>query len=463
MRRIKNIFMIGIGGAGMAGIAEVLLAQDYSVMGSDMKASSLTHYLENLGAKIFIGHQPQHVDGADVVVVSSAVKDDNPELIESKKKGIPVIRRAEMLAELMRRQCGIAIAGTHGKTTTTSLVSSLLTEAGLDPTFVIGGLLKSIGSNAKSGESHFFVAEADESDASFLYLKPTMSIVTNIDADHMSTYQGNFEKLKQTFIDFLQHLPFYGLAVLCYDDPHVRSIIPKLSRPIITYGFSADADIQALNFTQEVTQSRFVVNAKPFHKQFHVVLNLPGKHNVLNALAAITIALEVGVQTAFIQKCLAAFSGVGRRFQLYPLENDILLVDDYGHHPTEVNVTIQAARAAWPTRRLVMVFQPHRYTRTHDLFNDFINVLSEVDLLILLDVYPAGEKVIPGADGESLAKAIQKNQKVKIVFVPREMNLSEILLTHLQPNDVVITQGAGDIGSMTQHFLHDTGKKVEQV
>lgn len=452
MGRIRRIHFVGIGGAGMGGIAEVLLNEGYAVSGSDLTSNSVTKRLEQFGAKIIQKHHSDNIKNADVIVRSSAIPDDNPELVAARQARIPIVPRALMLAELMRFRYGIAIAGTHGKTTTTSLVTSILAEAGLDPTFVIGGRLNSTGSNAKLGSGKYLVAEADESDASFLYLKPIMSAVTNIDADHMSTYNGDFSNLKQTFVEFLHHLPFYGLAVLCLDDPVVRDIIPQVSRPILTYGFSEEADIRALEFDQQGVKTHFKVlrRDKP---SLEILLNLAGQHNVLNSLAAIAIATEIDIPDAAIKKALSTFSGVGRRFQMYGEFNlsqgRVFLVDDYGHHPREIKATLQAIRKAWPNRRLVMAYQPHRYTRTRDLFDDFAQVLSEVDVLVLLDVYSAGESIIPGADGRSLCRNIRQRGKVDPIFVEHPQDLPIALQNVLQDQDIVLTQGAGNIGAIS--------------
>ncbi|MAZ38612.1 MAG: UDP-N-acetylmuramate--L-alanine ligase [Legionellales bacterium] len=451
MERINHIHLIGIGGSGMAGIAEVLLNQGFKVSGSDINISANIERLQTLGATITLSHHAQNIENADAVVISTAIDAKNPELIAAKAARIPVVPRAEMLAELMRFRHGIAIAGTHGKTTTTSLVASILAEGGLDPTFVIGGKLNSAGTNARMGASRYFVAEADESDASFLYLKPMMSVVTNIDADHMSTYDGDFEKLKHTFIRFLHHLPFYGLAVLCVDDPVICEILPEISRPMLTYGFSEKASVYARNIVSQGLKTQFEVIREGQQKPLMVTLNLPGRHNVLNALAAIAIATEVGVADDAIQKALNAFEGVGRRFQIhgeYQLPvGAVTLVDDYGHHPREVAATIEAARQAWPDRRLVMVYQPHRYTRTRDLFEDFTQVLSEVDMLLMLDVYAAGEAAIKGADSRNLCGSIRQRGKVDPIFIGKSENLMDSLASVLQANDVLLLQGAGNIGS----------------
>lgn len=450
MGRIRRIHFVGIGGSGMGGIAEVLHNLGYEVSGSDMRENVVTRRLVGLGLTVFIGHEAQHVAGCDVVVISTAVPSDNPEVLAARERRIPVVPRAEMLAELMRFRHGVAVAGTHGKTTTTSLIASLLAEGDLDPTFVIGGKLNSAGTHARLGASRYLVAEADESDASFLYLQPMMAVVTNIDADHMATYDGDFSKLRNTFVEFLHHLPFYGLAVLCVDDPVVREILPEVTRPVRTYGFTPDCDVVASDVRQEGVRSRFRVARKDQPEWLDVTLNLPGRHNVLNALAAITVAHEVGVGDAAILRGLEAFQGIGRRFQLNgevrTAAGTVTLVDDYGHHPREVAATIQAARASWPERRLVVAFQPHRYTRTRDLFEDFAEVLSAVDALLVLEVYPAGEKPIPGADSRTLCRAIRARGQVDPVFVAQADDLADTLRGVLRDGDVVLTLGAGDIG-----------------
>jgi len=457
MRRIRRIHFVGIGGAGMCGIAEVLLNQGYQISGSDLKAGKTTDRLGKLGARVFVGHQPGNVEGVDVVVVSTAIEAENPEIAAAREARLPIVRRAEMLAELMRWRHGIAVAGTHGKTTTTSLLSCILAEEGCDPTFVIGGLLNSAGTNAKLGASRYFVAEADESDASFLHLQPMASIVTNIDADHMDTYGGSFEKLKQTFIEFLHNLPFYGLAVVCGDDPVIRGLLPEIARPTLTYGLQDDNDIRATEIRQDGLQTHFSVQ-RPGHAPLPVTLNLPGLHNVLNALAAIAIATDEKVSDAAILRALAHFQGVGRRFQQlgeFPCgTGSVRLVDDYGHHPREVDATIKAARQSFPERRLVMMFQPHRYTRTRDCFEDFVQVLSSVDTLLLLDVYSAGEKPITGADGRTLARSIRNRGTVDPVFVEstHTAEIGELLRHVLQPGDVLLTQGAGNVGVIAQEL-----------
>lgn len=453
MRRVKQIHFVGIGGAGMGGIAEVLLNEGYQISGSDIAENAVVKRLVALGAQVHIGHQAENINGASVIVVSTAIDKTNPEITAAFEQRIPVVRRAEMLAELMRFRHGIAIAGTHGKTTTTSLIASILAEGELDPTFVIGGLLNSAGTNARLGSSRYLVAEADESDASFLHLQPMVAVVTNIDADHMETYDGDFEKLKDTYLEFLHNLPFYGIAVLCIDNPVVRELLPKVARQVITYGFSEDADIRATDFEQSAGQSRFnvVINNVT---NFDVTLNLPGEHNVLNALAAIAVAHDEGVNQTAITKSLSEFEGIGRRFeQLAALSTeagDMVLVDDYGHHPKEVEATIKAMRNGWPDKRLVMVFQPHRYSRTRDLFEDFVEVLSEVDSLFLLDVYSAGEASIPSADSKSLARAIRQRGQLEPVYVSDVEKLPSLLAMQLQENDMVITQGAGNIGAVAR-------------
>lgn len=464
MRRIKRIHFVGIGGAGMCGIAEVLLTQGYAVSGSDLKASGNTERLKKLGAIIFIGHEAGNVSAADVVVVSTAVEHNNPEIMDARERRVPVVRRAEMLAELMRYRHGIAIAGAHGKTTTTSLIASVLAEAGLDPTFVVGGLVNNFGTNARMGESRYLVAEADESDASFLHLQPMVSVVTNIDADHMSTYDGDFNKLKKTYLEFLHNLPFYGLAVVCIDDPVIREILPQISRPIQTYGFADDADFRITRYEVGFLHSLFTLQRPDGKAPLDVKINMPGMHNVLNAAAACAVATDEGVNDDAIVRALAKFQGVGRRFQLqgeFPIPvgkggeangGSALLVDDYGHHPTEVAATIKAARESWPDRRLVMIFQPHRYTRTRDLYEDFAAVLSKVDVLILLDVYSAGEDPIAGADGRSLARSIRSRGHVDPIFVEEPKGVALVLKDVVRADDIVITQGAGNVGALAQEL-----------
>jgi UDP-N-acetylmuramate--alanine ligase len=450
--KIDRIHFVGIGGTGMSGIAEVLSNLGYKVSGSDIKESPVTQRLAGLGVTINIGHKRENVAKADVVVASSAIDRSNEEIDEAYLNRIPVIPRAEMLAELMRFRFGIAVAGTHGKTTTTSLTASMLAEGGLDPTFVIGGRLNSAGSNAKLGLGHYLVAEADESDASFLYLQPMMAIVTNIDQDHMATYQGSYQRLKETFIEFLHHLPFYGLAVMCMDDEGVREILPHISKPVTTYGVHADADVRAINIKQEGMHTSFKVVRRGDHPPLQVTLNMPGWHNMLNALAAISIATHLNVDDEAIIKSLGAFKGVGRRFQIQgDLEiagGQLTFVDDYGHHPREIAATLEALRQAWPDRRSIVIFQPHRYTRTRDLFEDFVKVLSTVDVLILMDVYSAGEAVIPGADGRALSRAIRLRGQVDPVFVEDWEDLPQILAGIVKPDDVILTMGAGNVGQI---------------
>jgi UDP-N-acetylmuramate--alanine ligase len=459
MGRIRCIHFVGIGGVGMGGIAEVMLNLGYEISGSDLNENAVTRRLSKLGANIYFGHAAENLRDCDVVVVSTAVKEDNPEVIAAHKQRIPVVPRAEMLAELMRFRYGIAVAGTHGKTTTTSLVASVLAEGGFDPTFVIGGRLNSAGTNARLGESHYLVAEADESDASFMHLQPMMAVVTNIDADHMETYGGDFENLRQTFIEFLHHLPFYGLAILCVDDDEVRNVIPQINRPIITYGFSEDADIRATNLKQEGNKTFFSVAKKGNESWLEITLNMPGEHNVLNALAAIAVANEIGVDADAIQKALLNFEGIGRRFQIngeYKIgKAKVMHIDDYGHHPREVEATIQAIRSGWPDRRLVVAFQPHRYSRTRDLFEDFTAVLSTVDALVLLEIFAAGETVIAGADGRSLARAIRARGQVEPVFVENIEDLATTLKGVLKDGDILLTLGAGSIGVAAQKLKQE--------
>lgn len=451
MGHMRRIHFIGIGGAGMGGIAEVLLNLGYQVSGSDLHPNAMTRRLAELGAQIAIGHAARHVQDADVAVTSTAVKSDNPEVVAARARRIPVVPRAEMLAELMRFRHGIAVAGTHGKTTTTSLVASLLAEGGLDPTFVIGGRLNSAGVHARLGAGQYLVAEADESDASFLYLQPMISVVTNIDADHMDTYGGDFTRLRQTFIEFLHHLPFYGLAVLCVDDPVVQEILPQVTRPILSYGFSTSADICAHDIRQDQALTRFKV-MRNGNEWLSVTLNLPGRHNVLNALAAMAVAHEVGVPDAAIQRGLEGFQGIARRMQVQgeitTPNGKVLVIDDYGHHPREIAATVQAIRDGWPHRRLVVAFQPHRYSRTRDLFDDFARVLSEIDVLVLTEVYAAGETPITGADGRALARAIRVRGKLEPVFVEHTAELPGTLAALLTDGDVLLTLGAGDIGTI---------------
>ncbi|MFC0142284.1 UDP-N-acetylmuramate--L-alanine ligase [Erwinia mallotivora] len=458
MRRVRHIHFVGIGGAGMGGIAEVLANEGYEISGSDLAPNAVTRHLTNLGATIYFNHRPENVSDASVVVVSTAVSQDNPEIIAAREARIPVIRRAEMLAELMRFRHGIAVAGTHGKTTTTAMVSSIYAEGGLDPTFVNGGLVKAAGTHARLGSSRYLIAEADESDASFLHLQPMVAIVTNIEADHMDTYQGDFENLKQTFINFLHNLPFYGRAVLCVDDAVIRDLIPRIGRQITTYGFSEDADVRIASYEQHGAQGHFTL-ARHDKPLMRVTLNAPGRHNALNAAAAVAVATEEGIDDDEILSALESFQGTGRRFDFlgeFPLqdvngtEGTAMLVDDYGHHPTEVDATIKAARAGWPDRQLVMVFQPHRYTRTRDLYDDFANVLSQVDVLLLLDVYSAGETPIPGADSRSLCRTIRGRGKVDPILVSDHDAVLEMLVPKLNGNDLILIQGAGNVGRIAR-------------
>ncbi|MFW5452598.1 UDP-N-acetylmuramate--L-alanine ligase [Thioalkalivibrio sulfidiphilus] len=452
MRRIRRIHFVGIGGSGMGGIAEVLANLGYQVSGSDIAENAVTRRLAGLGVTIRLGHDAAYVQDADVLVVSSAIDPRNPELIAAREARIPVVRRAEMLAELMRFRHGIAVAGTHGKTTTTSLVASLLAEGGLDPTFVIGGRLNSTASHSRLGQGAYLVAEADESDASFLHLQPIIAVVTNIDADHLATYQGDFGRLRATFLEFLHHLPFYGLAVLCANDRELAGMIAEVGRPVLTYGIGVDADVTARNVRAEGTRTHFEICLPERADTLAVTLNLPGRHNVLNALAAVAVAHELGVDDAAIQQGLDKFQGIGRRFQVYgelkTAAGTVTLVDDYGHHPTEIAATLAAARDAWPDRRLVLAFQPHRYTRTRDLFEDFAEVLSSPDALVLLEVYPAGEAAIPGADGRTLARAIRARGRVNPVFVDAPERFVETLKGVLRDGDVLLTQGAGNVGAL---------------
>lgn len=455
MGHVKHIHFVGIGGAGMCGIAEVLLNEGYHITGSDLSTNRAVERLNSLGIHVSIGHSKEHVLGADVVVRSTAISDDNPEIIAAKEHTIPVIQRAAMLAELMRFRQGIAIAGTHGKTTTTSLVTSLLTEGGLDPSFVVGGKLNSSGTNAQLGSSAYFVVEADESDASFLFLKPMMAVVTNIDADHMSTYNDDFNKLRKTFIEFLHHLPFYGLAVVCIEDHEVRRIMPSIQRPTRTYGFREGAHFRAINWTQNGLISSFTVKRPHPHAALDVKMKWPGRHNVLNALAAIAIATELDVSDEAIISGLFKFQGVGRRFQMLG-ERDFqkgraLVIDDYGHHPREIKATIEAFRAVWPDKRLIHVFQPHRYTRTRDLFNEFVDVLKLSDQLLLLDVYSAGEALIPGVSSEMLLNEINESS-LKGTLVT-DINIEEQLNKLIVDGDIILMQGAGSIGQLATNLM----------
>ena len=463
--KVKHIHFVGIGGSGMSGIAEVLLNLGYQISGSNLVDNLTTRRLSDLGVTVHIGHADTHIATADAVVTSSAVKPDNPEVIAARTRNIPVVPRAMMLAELLRLRQGIAIAGTHGKTTATSLIASVLAQAEMDPTFVIGGKLEAAGSHAKLGSGEFIVVEADESDASFLYLQPVLAVVTNIDADHMETYGHDFSKLKQAFIGFVQHLPFYGMAILCVDDANVREIVPSISKPITTYGLSDTAQIRATNISHCKGQMRFTalvgVNGKT--RKLNITLNLPGLHNVQNALAAIAVGNEVGVPDASIIKALTGFKGVGRRFQRYgeiKLANNgsnkrgtFTLVDDYGHHPVEIAATIAAARGAFPERRLLVAFQPHRYTRTRDVFEDFVKVLSTTDVLLLTEVYSAGESPIVAADGKSLVRALRVQGKVEPIFVEAVEDLPAAIFDLAKNDDVVLVMGAGSVGSVAQNIV----------
>jgi UDP-N-acetylmuramate--alanine ligase len=466
---IRHIHFVGIGGAGMSGIAEVLLNLGYTISGSDLGASVATQRLASMGARIHTGHAAAHIEGADCIVTSTAVKADNPEVVAAHAKLLPVVPRAVMLAELMRMKKGIAIAGTHGKTTTTSLVSSVLASAGLDPTFVIGGKLNSAGANAQLGSGEYIVVEADESDASFLNLLPVMAVVTNIDADHMDTYGHDFGKLKQAFVEFLHHMPFYGAAIVCVDYPNLRSLLGDIQRPITSYGVSPDAQVRALNIRADHGQMRFTVQRRNGVQlpDLEVVLNLPGHHNVLNALAAISVAAELGIEDAALLEALAQFKGVGRRFQRYgdvalPSGGTATVVDDYGHHPVEMAATIEAARGAFPGRRLVLAFQPHRYTRTRDCFEDFVKVIGQADAVLLTEVYAAGEAPIVAADGRALTRAIRVAGKLEPVFVDDVQDLAQALIDNAHDGDVMVCMGAGTVGQVAAQVLErSTQQKVK--
>jgi UDP-N-acetylmuramate--alanine ligase len=459
MRRIHRIHFVGIGGSGMSGIAEVLVNLGYEVQGSDLKPNPVTARLEKLGARVMIGHRAENVGDADVVVISSAVSQQNPEVASALTRRIPVVPRAEMLGELMRFRYAIAVAGTHGKTTTTSLTSSILAEGGEDPTFVIGGLLKSAGTNARLGAGKYLVAEADESDASFLHLNPMIAIVTNIDNDHLGTHDGDFDRLKQSFVEFLHNLPFYGLAVLCVDDAHIRSILGKVNRPVVGYGFSEGADLRAENLRREGLRTHFEVVRRADGLRMPVTVNLPGMHNVLNSLAAIAVALEIGIAHEAIQRALANFQGIDRRLthvadvKLFSVVGEsgdpVTIVDDYGHHPTEIAATLDAIRQGYAGRRVVLAFQPHRYTRTRDLLDDFAAVLSTGDALLVTEVYAAGEAPIAAADGRAICRAVRTRGKVEPVFVEKVETLHEALRAVLKPGDVLVTMGAGSISAVS--------------
>jgi UDP-N-acetylmuramate--alanine ligase len=450
--KVKRVHFVGIGGAGMSGIAEVLATQGYRVSGSDLHEGAATKRLRSLGVAVAIGHDASNVTGADAVVVSTAIAPDNPEVAVARERGIPIVPRALMLAELMRLKQGIAVAGTHGKTTTTSLIASVLAEGGLDPTFVIGGRLLAADAHARLGHGEFLVAEADESDASFLYLTPVLAVVTNIDADHMETYAQDFGRLSRAFVDFVQRLPFYGVAVLCIDDSHVRAIVPEIAKPIVTYGLSDDAQLRAVDVVNREGRMHFVAHAKGA-RPLAIELALAGVHNVRNALAAIAVGREVGVDDAAIARALAEFRGVDRRFQRYgqveiAAGGAFTLIDDYGHHPVEMAATLAAARESFPGRRIVLAFQPHRYTRTRDLFEDFVRVLSTADALVLADVYPAGEAPIVAADGRALARAVRVAGRVEPVFVEAIADMPDAIRGVARDGDVVLTMGAGSIGTV---------------
>jgi UDP-N-acetylmuramate--alanine ligase len=463
MRRINCVHFVGIGGSGMSGIAEVVLSLGYKVQGSDLKANKQTRRLEKLGATIFIGHAAANIEHADAVVVSSAVDETNPEVATARERLMPVVQRAEMLAELMRFRYSIAVAGTHGKTTTTSLVASVLAEGGLDPTFVIGGRLKSADANARLGQGDYLVAEADESDASFMHLQPMVAIVTNIDADHMSTYDGDIEKLRRGFVEFLHNLPFYGLAVVCTDDAGVNEILSSIGRSVVTYGTNENADVRAENIEFNQGHTNFDVVRAGDRAPLRVSLQLPGLHNVRNALATIAVADELQIGDDAVVKALEDFEGIDRRFQIHgdveTVAGTVMLVDDYGHHPTEIAATLAAARAGWPERRIVLVFQPHRYTRTRDLMDDFANVLSDADIAIVLDVYAAGEEPIAGADGRAIARAVRTRGSVEPVFVATLDELQPVLERVLEDGDLVLTMGAGDIGAYAAGLAELLAKK----
>jgi UDP-N-acetylmuramate--alanine ligase len=451
--KVKRVHFVGIGGAGMSGIAEVLMTQGYQVSGSDVAATTVTRRLTALGARIAKGHAADNIAGADVVVVSTAVAHDNPEIAAAREKGVPVVPRALMLAELMRLKQGIAVAGTHGKTTTTSLIASVLAEGGLDPTFVIGGRLVSADANARLGKGEFLVAEADESDASFLVLQPVLAVITNIDADHMETYEHDFAKLKEAFVNFAQRLPFYGTAVLCIDDANVRDIVPAITKSIVTYGLAEDAQLRAQDVDHAQGRMRFVASRAKM-QPLSVELNLAGVHNVQNALAAIAVGREAGVADGAIAKALSEFKGVGRRFQRFgeiaiPRGGSFTLIDDYGHHPTEMAATLDAVRRSFPGRRLVLAFQPHRYTRTRDLFEDFVKVLSTADALLVADVYPAGEAPIVAADGRALTRALRIGGRIEPVFVEDVSEMPAAIRAIARDGDVVLTMGAGSIGQVS--------------
>lgn len=460
MGRIRHLHFVGIGGAGMNGIAQVMLNLGYRISGSDLAQNAATRRLAEQGATIYTGHAADQVQDADAVITSTAVSEDNPEVSAARAARIPVVPRAEMLAEIMRFRYGVAVAGTHGKTTTTSLIASLLIEGGLDPTFVIGGKLTAAGSYARLGSGEVLVAEADESDASFLYLQPMMAVVTNVDQDHMGTYGGDFSRLQAAFMEFLHHLPFYGLAIMCVDDLEVRRLLPGITRQVITYGARDDADVRAVDIEARAQQTHFVVQRRE-GESFPVILNMPGMHNVLNALAAIVVALELGVSQRSIQAALAGFAGIGRRFQVTDCSlagRAFMLVDDYGHHPREVAATLKAVREGWPGQRVVLVFQPHRYSRTRDAFEDFVQVLSEADVLILSEVYAAGEKPLAEASGRALSRAVRLRGQIDPIFISELQELPGLLPGVIQDGDILLLMGAGDIGAMAAQLSGGMGK-----
>jgi len=464
MTRVRNIHFVGIGGAGMCGIAEILHNLGYEISGSDITESSVTRHMLTQGIDVKLGHDPALINGADVLVVSSAVSETNPEVAEARKKRIPVIPRAEMLAELMRFRLGIAVAGTHGKTTTTSLIACLLAEGGLDPTYVIGGQLNSIGSNAKLGSGKYLVAEADESDASFLHLQPVMAVLTNIDADHLDAYKGDYALLKEAFCNFLLRLPFYGMASICIDDKGVRDIVKDMTKPFITYGIDQPADFTASNIKYQFSQSSFTVSSPKQKDWLEVKLNLPGKHNVMNALGAITIAAELGISKSAIIKAMSGFQGIGRRCSLLGEiiidSRKALLIDDYAHHPSEIKSILNAVHTGWPGRRTIVVFQPHRFTRTKDLFTDFCNVLADIEILILLNIYPAGEDPIPGIDSQSLCKALSQGDESDPILISDRNDIFSVLPDLVKNNDVLLIIGAGDIGNLGPELVAEYSTAV---
>lgn len=455
--RIKHIHFVGIGGAGMSGIAEVLHNLGYAVSGSDMHESKVTRHLQDLGIHVVLQHAEENIEGCDVAVYSSAVTANNPELEAARRQRIPIIPRAEMLAELMRFKHGIAVAGTHGKTTTTSLIASLLGEGGLDPTYVIGGLLNSSGTHARLGKGKYLVAEADESDASFLHLQPVITVLTNVDADHLENYGGDFASLKKSFVDFLQNIPFYGLAVICIDNRNNRELLDQISKPVMTYGVEQNADIQGRIIKYEHNKSWFQVSRRHCPDWLEIELNLPGLHNVQNALAAITVAHELGIEEECIINTLRRFEGIGRRFQVYgQLQvngKHVVMIDDYAHHPSEISATIRAARQGWPGQRLVVIFQPHRYSRTRDLFEDFTRVLSDIDVLMLLDVYPAGETPVAGADSRSLCRAIRLRGQVEPIFIENKSEVENVVSSVVNDGDILLVLGAGDVASVASGLV----------